>query len=127
MSRIIIAAGVAFFGVIIAMFRPEPSRCPELYERGVVDLDYNAAFLDVQEFSDGQHLTVTSFFNVRSIGAGPPSFFAPDLVARLKLDASASFVAVPCGDSRGDAVGRSCTPPSVPVARATSRASTATG
>ncbi|CAH0363777.1 unnamed protein product [Pelagomonas calceolata] len=48
--------------------------CPELYSRGVLELEFNPAFLHVDEYADGQALTIT-----------------PDLVARAMLDADASF------------------------------------
>ena len=68
--------------------------CPELYSRGVLALDFNPAFLHVDEYADGQALTITSFFNLDSINFTPPppfTFFSPDLVARAMLDADASF------------------------------------
>ena len=64
--------------------------CPELYWRGVLDLDFNPAFLHVDEYASGQALTITSFFNLDSVVPFPPpptfAFFNTDLVARAMLD-----------------------------------------
>ena len=60
--------------------------CPKVYHKGTLALNWNPAFLHVDEYSDGEGLTISSFFNVARNPSpiGPPVFpFERDLVARI--------------------------------------------
>jgi hypothetical protein len=63
-------------------------KCPKLYEKGVFNLPWNVAYVNVDEYkNDGQSLTITSFFNVAH-NSGPTAVtpYYPlhrDLVARI--------------------------------------------
>lgn len=58
--------------------------CPKIYEKGTLSLDFNPAFLEVDEYDDGEGLAISSFFNVQDNSGPPPAvFFERDLVARI--------------------------------------------
>ncbi|MCG8418090.1 MAG: hypothetical protein MJE77_09135 [Proteobacteria bacterium] len=64
--------------------------CPQLYQKGVLGLDFNPAYLHVDAYDDGSGrrrdgLTITSFYNAFVVpGQNPPiDFFERDLVARI--------------------------------------------
>lgn len=61
-----------------------PPTCPKVYEKGVLALDFQPAFLHVDTFASGDGLTISSFFNVASRINGVPTFFERDLVARIE-------------------------------------------
>jgi hypothetical protein len=62
--------------------------CPLIYEKGILALDFQPAFLHVDSYdgddrpADG--LTISSFYNVESNTTGVPNFFERDLVARIE-------------------------------------------
>ena len=58
-------------------------RCPVLETLGVINLDFNPAFLSAEEVGYEQCLFVTSFFNADVSQPGPPQFFSNDLVASI--------------------------------------------
>lgn len=75
------------FLLAVSLFRAKTAEgveCPELYEKGVISLDFNPAFLEVDH--DGNAMTVSSFQNVKFVpGANPPfEVLKRDLVARIK-------------------------------------------
>lgn len=70
--------------------RPNGNTCQPLYKKGVMHLDFNPAFLNVDSYKDGEGradgLTISSFYNAyMDFTATPPfKFFERDLVARIK-------------------------------------------
>lgn len=85
------ALGLCFTTAIAAA--PAAARadaaCPPLHARGVLQLPWQPAFMEVSDYDAGPGLTISSFFNVHVVpGATPPfMFFARDRVARILLDA----------------------------------------
>ena len=65
--------------------------CPKLYEKGTLELDFNPAFLEVDEYDDGEGLTISSFFNAEIAPDGTRSFYERDLVARIPHIACVDF------------------------------------
>lgn len=67
---------------------PSGEACPHIYEKGILALDFQPAFLHVDRYdgpegpADG--LTISSFYNVASNTTGVPNFFERDLVARIE-------------------------------------------
>ncbi|HEY5950935.1 MAG TPA: hypothetical protein VIV40_35830 [Kofleriaceae bacterium] len=57
--------------------------CPLVFDGGVLGLDWQPAFLHVDQYDDGEALTVASFYNTALGSGGHPVFFARDRVARI--------------------------------------------
>ena len=75
--------------------------CPAVFERGVLHLDFQPAFLKVDAYDDGDGLTISSFFNTFVVPGGDPpiGFFERDLVARIpRLDAVSLVAFDPAAD-----------------------------
>ena len=94
----LVPTGLAFACVVAALFASanpaiassEAGFCPRLFEKGILGLEFQPGFLHVDDYAEGEGLTITSFFNAYVIPGGNPPFgyFERDLVARIgDLDA----------------------------------------
>ncbi len=92
MRRVVMSAGLAAMaGPLTTAEAGEPTFCPPFYKKGVLNLEFNPAFLSIDEFNVGARagphsrhrrqkadgLVISSFFNI------DPPVNTPDLVARI--------------------------------------------
>ena len=90
MKPLSLITGAVVFSIATSAVAAPPAHlaCPKIYNKGILALDFQPAFLHVDKY-DGPNgkvdgLTISSFFNVASVVAGVPQFFERDLVARIE-------------------------------------------
>ncbi len=88
-SMVILFSTAILFTCKITFSNQLNTACQPLYKKGVMSLNFNPAFLHIDEYNDdgksSDGLTISSFFNayIASDGTPPLGFFERDLVARI--------------------------------------------